>query len=163
MALPTYLERVGLSVVREGIAIIPVHGVGNLAKWWRFFSAYEIPVFAVFDNDAHGEDADGTRRLDLLSALGVAEGEAGEIMQSVDVTITASFMAFPKTFEVTMRELFQPEYVALEAQAAEQFQLLSKPLVARYVAENLGQPAASAGWDLYSNLAEAVRRVAARM
>jgi putative ATP-dependent endonuclease of the OLD family len=72
LALPTYLDRIGLSVVREGIAVLPVHGVGNLAKWWRFFTAYQLPVLVVFDNDARGEDDDGSRRADLMAALGSA-------------------------------------------------------------------------------------------
>jgi len=161
LALPTYLDRVGLSVVREGIAVIPVHGVGNLAKWWRFFSAYEIPVFVIFDNDARGEDADGTRRADLLSALGVGEEAAGDIMRSPEITISAGFMAFPRMFEATLRELFGAEYEALEAEAAERFQLNSKPLVARYIAERLELRAGSPGQELYGRLAEALSHVAA--
>lgn len=159
LALPIYLDRVGLSVVREGIAVIPVQGVGNLAKWWRFFSAYGIPVFVIFDNDARGEDADGTRRVDLLAALGIGD-DARDIMQFPEPIISANFMAFATTFEVTMRGLFRPEYEALEVQAVEQFQLQSKPLVARYVAEHLSGPGQSEPWDLYRNLAEAIKQVA---
>jgi putative ATP-dependent endonuclease of OLD family len=159
LALPTYLDRVGLNVMREGIAVIPVHGVGNLAKWWRFFTAYQLPVLVVFDNDARGEDDDGSRRADLLAALGVRGEQAQEVMESRDVTIANNFASFPRTFEATMRQLFGDEYPALEARAVEEFQLQSKPLVARYVAERINLHAESAAWDLYSRFAEAIRRV----
>lgn len=65
LALPIYLDKVGLQVTRDGIAIIPVHGVGNLAKWWRLFTAYQIPVYVIFDNDSSEdtEDTIGIRRI----------------------------------------------------------------------------------------------------
>src|SRR5262249_37670725 len=65
LALPIYLERVGLNPLKEGVAVIPVHGVGNLAKWWRFFTAYGIPTYPMFDNDAK-DDPDQKKRSDIL-------------------------------------------------------------------------------------------------
>ncbi len=71
-ALPVYLERVGFIPAKEGVAVIAVHGVGNLAKWWRLFSAYGIPTYFVFDNDSK-DDRAGAKRSDLLATLGVPE------------------------------------------------------------------------------------------
>jgi predicted ATP-dependent endonuclease of OLD family len=64
------LRCAGLNPLKEGIAVIPVHGVGNLAKWWRFFTAYGIPTYPIFDNDAK-DDPDEKKRSDILSAIGV--------------------------------------------------------------------------------------------
>jgi putative ATP-dependent endonuclease of OLD family len=65
LALPVLLKGAGLDLLGEGIAVIPVGGVGSLPRWWRFFHAYEIPAFVVFDRDS-GDDPDGKRRGDLL-------------------------------------------------------------------------------------------------
>jgi putative ATP-dependent endonuclease of the OLD family len=70
IALPTYLHRLGLDVAREGIAVISVQGVGNLAKWLRLFAAYGLPTYVIFDND-YTDDADAARRADLLNTLSV--------------------------------------------------------------------------------------------
>jgi putative ATP-dependent endonuclease of OLD family len=51
LSLPIYLSKVGLDVAKRGIAIVPVGGKGNLAKWRRLFTAYGIPTFVIFDND----------------------------------------------------------------------------------------------------------------
>jgi len=69
LALPIYLERTGLDTAKEGVAVIPVHGKGNLAKWYRLFTAYEIPCYVVFDNDGDTDDKKQVKRRDALLAL----------------------------------------------------------------------------------------------
>src|SRR4051794_31106032 len=48
----------------EGVAIIPVHGKGNLAKSRRLFTVYEIRCFVVFDNDGDEDDKEARIRAD---------------------------------------------------------------------------------------------------
>src|SRR5262249_1205290 len=51
LSLPIYLAKRGLDVAKSGIAIISVHGKGNLGKWWRLFVTYGLPCYVIFDND----------------------------------------------------------------------------------------------------------------
>lgn len=62
-ALPIYFEKCGLPVAKEGVAVIPVHGKGNLGKWRRLFMTYGIPSYVVFDNDVE-DDVSGNKRKD---------------------------------------------------------------------------------------------------
>ncbi|MBI3979117.1 MAG: AAA family ATPase [Chloroflexi bacterium] len=139
LALPTYLAHVGLDPTREGIAIIPVHGVGNLAKWYRLFSAYGIPTYVIFDNDAK-DDKVGTKRRDILQTLGVDPAEYSRLLSTDEWVVTDQYCVFGTDYEKTMRTYFPDAYSALEAEAHDQFGLSadqSKPLVARHVAERL--------------------------
>jgi len=70
LALPIYLEKVGLDILKEGIDIISVGGKGELAKWWRLFTAYNIPCFVCFDNDATN-DEQSNKRKDFLKTIGL--------------------------------------------------------------------------------------------
>jgi len=163
LALPVYLERVGLLAAKEGVAIIPVAGVGNLAKWWRLFRAYGIPVYVIFDNDAaDGEDADGQRRSDVLSAIGLKADRITEIMQATEWIIEGDFSVFGLNFEESLRGFFGEEYAQLENEARSQFRLTgdrAKPLVARYVAEKIDLDHHPAVKERFEELAERVRGV----
>lgn len=161
-ALPVYLERVGLIPAKEGIAVIAVHGVGNLAKWWRLFSAYHIPTYVVFDNDAR-DDKDGVKRSNLLATLGVPENRHADYMASTDWVIEDRFCVFGGDFELTMRAGFQPEYEVLEddARALHGFGQDSKPLLARHVAQQLTLDAFPEARARVVRLAEAITRCSA--
>ncbi|WP_457637554.1 ATP-dependent nuclease [Oceanithermus sp.] len=135
LALPIYLSKAGMDVLREGIAVIPVHGKGNLAKWYRFFTAYRIPTYVIFDNDAKN-DTDGIKRADVLKALGVEESGIPDLTSIEDWVIESRFAMFGKDFETTFRK-FIPGYSKLEEEAKQQGLQGAKPLIARYVAERL--------------------------
>ena len=135
LALPIYLAKAGMDVLREGIAIIPVHGKGNLAKWYRFFTAYRIPTYIIFDNDAKN-DEDGIKRADVLEALGVETSEIGALTSTEDWIIEDKFAIFGKDFETTFRTLI-PGYPDLEEEARQKGLQGAKPLIARYVAERV--------------------------
>lgn len=143
-AFPTLLRRIETDVEREGIAVISCQGVGNLAKWYRMFTVYGIPTYVVFDNDSR-EDADESRRRDLLEALGIPEGERGALLSASSLQLADSYAVCGINFEETMAALFDPDYKRLEAEAANVHGLTTKPLVARYVADHL--PDGHAGWD----------------
>lgn len=135
LSLPIYLERVGLDANKEGIAIIPVMGKGNLAKWWRLFTAYGIPVYIVFDNDAH-EDQDAKLRTDALITIGIQDDEEiREAISTDDWLVRPTYAVFGKNFESCMKRYF-PGYEQLEREVREIFGD-SKPIVARCVAQKL--------------------------
>ena len=158
LSLPFYLKEVGLDVTREGIAIIPVHGVGNLAKWWRFFTSYGIPTYVIFDNDS-GEDKNKARRGDLLNTLSIPSDYQEQILETKEWIVNHHFAVFGGEYEQIMHEYFENEYIDLEQEALNQFGLTSgqsKHLVARYVAQRLSYNQPHAGWEKFKLLADAI-------
>jgi len=135
LSLPVYFGKVNLDILREGIAIIPVHGKGNLAKWYRFFSAYGVPTYVIFDNDAKN-DQDVIKRTEVLEAMGVDESEIGALISTEDWIVEDRFAIFGKDFETTFRALL-PQYYALEEEAKQGGLQGAKPLIARYVATRI--------------------------
>lgn len=149
LALPVYLSRVGLDVNKEGVNVIPVIGKGNLAKWWRFFSAYKIPVYVIFDNDGK-DDEKSIKRQDILKTLGVSDKDLPALISTHDWVITDRFSVFGIDFEDTMRKAFS-KYSELEISTKE---ILgdSKPIVARSVATNIEYIADEIGWKNFIQL-----------
>jgi putative ATP-dependent endonuclease of OLD family len=155
LALPIYLRKVKLDVTKEGIAIIPVMGKGNLAKWWRFFTAYDIPTFLTFDNDS-ADDANATKRKDALRTLGFDDSEARRLTAADDWRIGDSMCIFGKDFEETMRRSFA-KYADFETEAR-QSTGDSKPLIARFVAEKLTPLSTrDLGWEAFRDFAKKLR------
>ncbi|NOZ28519.1 MAG: AAA family ATPase [Chloroflexi bacterium] len=153
LALPVYLRRVGLDVTREGIAIIPVMGKGNLAKWWRLFTAYGITVYITFDNDT-SDDPNGVHRSDALKTIGVGIREIEEATGTSEWFIRDRYCVFGGDFERCMRSIFGNQYEELEDEAREKFGN-SKPIVARHVAEELS--GSEEGWDKVEELKKKIR------
>jgi putative ATP-dependent endonuclease of OLD family len=135
-ALPIYFQRLGLDVAREGIALVAAQGVGNLAKWYRLFSAYDIPTYVAFDNDLT-DDADASRRHDLLTTLALDSALHDEILDTEDLLVLERFTVFGRNFEEWFRSAGGVAYSDLEAEARELGGVTSKPLIARYVAERI--------------------------
>jgi putative ATP-dependent endonuclease of OLD family len=133
-SLPIYLEEVGLDTLELGIAIIAVGGKGNLGKWKRFFSAYEIPTFVCFDNDS-SKDSNGNKRKDALKAIGIVEDDIESVLTERDWNINDNFCVFGVDFEETMKASLE-QYCTIEE---EKKSLLgrSKPIVAKAVAKHL--------------------------
>jgi putative ATP-dependent endonuclease of OLD family len=158
LSLPVYLQKAGLITAKEGIAVIGVQGKGNLGKWHRLFSAFEIPCFVVFDNDASGEDKTGIRRKDALSALGiVAIDKQKRFLAETDLVVGDQFAIFGSNFEQVLRAYF-PKYAALELRGRQRG-VESKPFLARYVADNLTVDDAP-GWIQMQLLAKAIQTLA---
>jgi putative ATP-dependent endonuclease of the OLD family len=154
LSVPVYLHKVGFDVEKEGVAVIAVNGKGNLAKWHRLFSCYDIPAYVIFDNDAAGEDANGSRRRDALAAVAIPTAQHDGYIETQDWIVDSSFTIFGSSFEQILRATF-PTYAAQEA-AAKAAGVESKPFVARYVADQLTVDA-SAGWDRMRDLASRLR------
>ncbi len=83
LALPELWRRLKFDHTQHGVAIIPVGGKGNLAKWKRLFEAYGIPCFIIFDNDI-SDDSSGNKRKDALFALSVPGNKHDELIGSSD-------------------------------------------------------------------------------
>jgi putative ATP-dependent endonuclease of OLD family len=153
LALPILLERCGLITSREGVAVTPVFGKGNLAKWNRLFGAYGIPCYVIFDNDA-GDDSLGAKRIDALCSLGVSKEAAASLVKSTDWSVEADYCVFGTNYEAVMRAEFT-EYTTLEAVAVEEG-IDSKPFIARWVASRMEYNEGQPGWVRLNALAKAI-------
>lgn len=155
LALPILLEKCGLQLAREGIALVPVHGKGNLGKWRRLYHAYGIPTYLVFDNDAK-DDKNGNGRRDALASMRIPEDRFDDVLASEDWVVTKRFALFGANYEHALRGHF-PAYAELEAAAAADG-VTSKPFIARWVAERLelnGDP----GWEKLQRIRDRVREL----
>src|SRR5690606_33651576 len=134
LSLPIILEGVGLDVLKEGIANIGVGGKGNLAKWWRLFTALNIPTFICFDNDS-SDDKQGLKRKESLKAIGIQDEAIEEVLTSQEWNINDNFCVFGQNYEATMRATFS-NYVNIENEVKEELGN-SKPIISRAVAKRL--------------------------
>lgn len=150
LTLPIYLEAVGLSTLKEGIAVIGVGGKGNLAKWWRFFKSYDIIVYICFDND-HKDDKKEVKRKEALKTIGIPDEEIEDLLTVDDWSIGENYCIFGEDFETTMRNSFE-NYNALEEEERERLGN-SKPIVAKAVADRLSQLEEDVkGWEYFREL-----------
>jgi putative ATP-dependent endonuclease of OLD family len=134
LSLPVYFERLCFDPTEFGVEIIGVSGKGNLAKWWRLFTLYQIPTFICFDNDTRsGDEKNGNLRKDALKAIGIQEEELENILGIEDWSISEHFCAFGKDFEITMRASFI-DYLEIEEQMRETLGSSSKHIIARETA-----------------------------
>jgi len=159
-ALPIYLESSGLDTLKEGIAIIGVGGKGNLAKWWRLFTCYGIPIFVCFDNDAK-DDGDGNKRSDALKAIGIEVDDIKDILTTDDWNVNARFCVFGKDFENTMQKSFRV-YEDFEKEEKIRLGSSNKPIIARAVAERLLNSEKyedDLGWKMFKVLGKRINRL----
>lgn len=136
-AIPALTRMLGVDLDRLGIACIPVGGKGNLAKWWRFFTAFEIPTLVIFDNDT-SDDGSTTKRCDVLAAVGVDDSDQAGFLGAKSLMIGERVAVMGIDFEHTLRTLV-PTYAALEDDCRTKHGSLSKPFIARWCAERLGE------------------------
>src|SRR5207245_11624741 len=115
LSLPIYLAKAGLEVAKEGVAVISVHGKGNLAKWRRLYEAFGIPSYIIFDNDPT-EDSDRVKRRYALRAIGVADKNQDSLIRATDWLIQDEFAVFGTDFETTLSAQFA-DYSELEEEA----------------------------------------------
>lgn len=154
LALPEYLRQVGFDLLERGIEILSVGGKGNLAKWWRLFTLYEIPTYIIFDNDAD-DDKNENRRRDALGALSVSHNQIAAAIKAEDWLIEGKYSVFGVDFETTLRQLI-PEYESFEAEAKKYIDSKSKPLIARYAARKTNLEEYQSAYDKFDELAEQI-------
>jgi putative ATP-dependent endonuclease of the OLD family len=148
LALPALLRTWGLDVLQEGIAVVPVHGIGNIAKWHRLYTALGITCFCVFDTDSDKGEKDAkdllAKRKDIMTALGLdpANAEAAKLSQQ-PLAVDNGFATLNPNFEGAMAALFGAQSADL-CEAALPLVGESKPLQARYAAARLERVAIQA-------------------
>lgn len=139
LALPELLRARGLDVLREGVAVVSVEGIGNIAKWHRLYTALGIECFCIFDTDSDkGSDANlRAKRLDIAGALGL-EGDPAEAatVRGQPLYIGDRYATLDPNFEGSMKALFGDEWTRLHDEAVSSVGE-SKPLRARYAAHRL--------------------------
>lgn len=137
-ALPLLCHHLGLGFDDEGISIIAAGGKTVIDTLVQVYRAHEIPTYVIFDNDAgiRAQDRDYNRVICRL--LGVGETDAPA------ACVTASHAILRGDWEAQMKadlETVQADlYDALVAEARQALGIRpdkNKPLVARYVAEQL--------------------------
>ncbi|EKB50224.1 ATP-dependent nuclease [Cecembia lonarensis] len=159
LSLPIYFERLGLDPTEHGIEIIGVSGKGNLAKWWRLFTLYQIPTFICFDNDTRsGDDRNGNLRKDALKAIGIRDEELEGILGIENWAISERFCVFGVDFETTMRSTFT-DYAVIEEGKREQLGSSSKHIVARETARQINLEEESEGRERMLELIEKIRNL----
>lgn len=156
LALPVLLQRSGLDILMRGIAVVPVEGLTNMAKWARLYSAYSIPLYAVFDTDTNKNEKDAeVSRLaaeEVLVALGAPGGR--QIVKG-RIAVADLYSSFDPNYEAALRSML-PEYTSLEEKAAAELGK-SKQLKARFCARAVvGPNDHPEGWSEILKLAEAV-------
>jgi putative ATP-dependent endonuclease of OLD family len=142
LALSVLFARLGIDLIKGGIAVVPVEGVTNLPKWVRYFLAHEIPVFPVFDSDSSRPATaakNKSARQQILRALGFPDVDDWSDIVVGPIGVARSFGVLDPDYEQAMRSLFGDVYTELE-DAAREIVGNAKPLVARYVARQLPGP-----------------------
>lgn len=159
LSLPVYFAKAGFNVTKEGVAVIPVMGKGNLAKWWRLFAAYGIPGYVIFDNDTRRDDKEGMHRSDALRAIGIADGDIKRALGAADWEVFHLYCIFGQDFEAALKAHF-PDYESLEKLAASSIGN-AKPLIARQVVEHLSYDAKTTGWQRVTTLTDSILNLTA--
>ncbi|WP_324651430.1 ATP-dependent nuclease [Georgenia sp. H159] len=140
LALPELFRTRGLDVLKEGIAVIPVEGIGNIAKWHRLYTALGIECFCIFDTDSDkGSDEHLlAKRMDIAMALG-RETDPGEpaVILGEPLYVGDRYATFEPNFEGGMEALFGDAWKRLHDEAVSSVGE-SKPLRARYAAQRIG-------------------------
>jgi putative ATP-dependent endonuclease of OLD family len=156
LALPVLLERSGLDLLMRGVAVVSVQGITNLSKWIRFYRAYGIPVYAVFDSDTDkGADRAEASRLAAEDAIKALGASAGRRVVSLGLAVNEQYACFDPNYEHSMRAAFSG-YESLEEQAAATVGK-SKQLKARECARQLPPPGQlTAPWAGFRQMAEAI-------
>lgn len=137
LALPELFKKIDFDLTENGVEVIGVSGKGNLAKWWRLFTLYEIPTYVCFDNDSKSDkDQSGNKRRDALKAIGIADAKIEEVLSSKNWNINEKFCVFGVDYENTMRNSFS-KYSEIEEIKKEQLGSASKHIIARETAKAL--------------------------
>jgi len=154
LALPIYLAACGCDTKEKGVAVIPVHGKGSIARYVRLFEAYEIPTYSVFDNDPE-DDGNGNKRREVVETYGYKFDE--KFRELGNIHVEEKFAVFGQDFEKSLREQFSGlGYKEKEDSVKESFGP-AKPLVAREVALLLAREGtADKSWEPIRTLAKTI-------
>lgn len=136
-ALPLLCAKLSLRFDEEGVSIIAAGGKTVIDTLVQVYQAHEIPTYAIFDNDA-GRPQDRDANKIMCRLLGITETETPAPQ------VTANYAVLGGDWETQMKaDLEAIEAGLYDRLVAEARQSLgigagkNKPLIARYVAEQL--------------------------
>ncbi|HEC86985.1 MAG TPA: hypothetical protein ENI49_03850, partial [Thermoplasmatales archaeon] len=140
-ALPIYLKALGCDIDLEGISIISVNGKNNLARYYRLFKAFGIPVHVIFDNDLGENEKYKSSNEELMNIFSLTEEEIYGINIAL---VKGEVTVLEEDFETALRKGLKFEeyeypfsYEELERRVKEEIQSDSKPLIARCIANKV--------------------------
>lgn len=139
MALPIVFKALGLDVDRQGVSIISVGGKNNVARYWRLYSAFEIPCYCIFDSD-EGSAGEYDRANTELARLFDVDDVSNIHTAHVTPRCTVFERDFETAFKKGLDEFSIPtelSWDSLIAQAKVELDTHSKPLLARYAVQRL--------------------------
>lgn len=143
LALPELLKARGLDVLKEGIAVVSAEGIGNIAKWYRLYTALGVECFCLFDTDSNKSGRQAAdllvKRQDIAAALGES-GDPAETaaMLGMPLHVSNGYAMLEPNFEGAMTALFGGEWTRLHDEAVA-YVGESKPLRARHAAQRLDE------------------------
>jgi putative ATP-dependent endonuclease of the OLD family len=136
-AMPIYAKGCGIDFDALGISVVSAGGKTNIDSFYHLYRAHEIPVYVVFDNDRGGRSEDIAPNAMLTRMLGLEESDMP------DGAIEDAYAILEGDFEKTIKadlECDRPGlYDCLHSEACTTLGGKSKPLVARYIANQLGE------------------------
>lgn len=137
-AIPLFCAHLGLKFDEEGISIVAASGKTVIDTLVQVYRAHAIPTYVVFDNDAGARPQDRDANRVICRLIGIDETDAPPAQ------ITANHAVLGGDWEAQMKADLESVQAGLyDALVAEARQTLgigtgkNKPLIARYVAEQL--------------------------
>ena len=124
LALPELLRARGLDVMKEGIAIVPVEGIGNIAKWYRFYKALGLTCFCLFDTDSSKSGGEAAqllaKRLDIGTAIGL-EGDPAEsgVLLGAGLFVAHTYATLDPDFEGALDAMLGDRWAQLYGEAVQ--------------------------------------------
>lgn len=130
---PIYANGLGFDFDKEGVSIVAAGGKDNLARYYQLYTAFQIPTYLVFDNDAGSVDKLALEsNATLLRLFGEPE------TRTPSPIITDRYAIFDCNFEEQMKmAIGTSKYDALEKDAKREWNARGKGQNARYMALQL--------------------------
>jgi putative ATP-dependent endonuclease of OLD family len=170
LALQEYLTVLGVDCDAFGISIIEVKGKNQIPKYWRLYSAFQIPIIVIFDND--NSEVKQSSNKNIAACFGL---EIEDIVNEVDgykhiITTNelceTDILILEKDFETAVqndliKKGYDGLYQALENQAKELIKPLKnqqKGAIAREIARNIQDQIGDYVPDFVNHLAETISK-----
>jgi putative ATP-dependent endonuclease of OLD family len=131
-AMPIYARNCGIDFDALGVSVVSAGGKTNVDSLYHLYKAHELPVYVMFDNDRGGRAEDIAPNSVLTRMLGLEETDMP------DGAVEAEYAILEGNFEKAVKADLEGDlYDELHAEACEKLGSKSKPLVARYIANEL--------------------------
>jgi len=168
LALPEYLTVLGVDCDAFGISIIEVKGKNQIPKYWRLYSAFQIPIIVIFDNDNCESKQSSNKNIATCFGLTIED-----IVNDVDgykhiITTNeiceTDILILEKDFESAVKndlikKGYDSLYQSLETQAKELIKPLKdqqKGIIAREIARNIQGQIGDYVPDFVNHLSETI-------